>query len=450
MTFHVLGPRQEDFPIASALVHEEDQHAAAVVLRVLKELEPEAIKSSKFLISDLSHSYELAWDKVVGTPIKKIDCGFHFVRKINENIKSKEMNSAIHDMRFCTKKELFLILYNVFKQKYADAKEGKWFLRHYGFQGIVSQPQKWSKAYLKNYMSHNLQAEGYHRNLKRLILPNMAIDQTMWIIQAKNEEFDKKFINILNNVFMPLSDGQKTFLKKHPKTEDEYCNYTFTFESPHMVRVDGGHEPYFVTIWSDEDIPCSHKLCLVHCKFCPPQSPCSHRFSCTCYDAAREHVCKHAHYINIKCTEELSKLLPPIEAQVEEAVVPVVEEVTEEHIDSNIDAQDQVVNIDAQDQVAQDNSQDQVAQDQLKKRHMLRTMLRSHMIWLTTLPDTGEWADGDNYVTTLCEELDKLVAPPAYKNKPDRRRTTPKFNRDGFLAKKKKRGRKKNYPLHLG
>ncbi len=78
VSFHVLVRNGQSFPVCHGLVETENKNVIEAMFRKLIELEPEAMSQVEVLISDLSHSYRLAWEACKLQKVRFIACGWHF------------------------------------------------------------------------------------------------------------------------------------------------------------------------------------------------------------------------------------------------------------------------------------------------------------------------------------------------------------------------------------
>ena len=158
-------------PIGYAIVETENSKVVGEFLWNLQKLatvddpitntKHSAMEYVKVVSSDFSKVYNKAWRERIGTVVKFIKCSWHFEKNIKLKVKSKNPKcyAAIRSLQLLSDERDFWGLMQAFINEYGKTEEGRYFIDQYGFDGLTSKPQEWSRAFNRNLCCHNLYPE---------------------------------------------------------------------------------------------------------------------------------------------------------------------------------------------------------------------------------------------------------------------------------------------------
>ncbi|XP_059098885.1 uncharacterized protein LOC131892999 [Tigriopus californicus] len=270
INFLILNPRGECSPIMNILCDAESPALLMEGLKILKQLEPQALSQLKVYVSDLSQFAKKAF-QAEAPWVKRVLMDGAFEKLMKQRIKDKYLLDAILNLRVLTNKFEFSQRISQFYHC-AQTEEMSYFLSNYGPEGKYSPSVEWARCHAPGVPTSIDIAEPYLTLFRRQL---STVDR-MDICIEKLKHSTKIFYNELAS----LSGSQDP--ETMSKIQKEFNNLHFKKSA----------EEYFLE--PADEIICAQEYCQVKCQRCPPQY-CAHLFKCTCSHYAQNGICHHMH-----------------------------------------------------------------------------------------------------------------------------------------------------------
>ena len=319
VNFMVFDNRGAGIPVGHALVPEESEESVTPALEIMKKLEPEACEKIEYVSTDLAKSFMNAFTATVKAQVKWIPCAWHLERAWRTNLQKSvpKMYKDIQELRLeITSIDNFNRRYTILNDYYTspaatqiERKKWKYFTDNYSEEsGLVTKPSEWARVYQKGCVPHNLYVERLHGEFKEDNKKgNMRIDELMFAIEELANKKEYHFIMRRQRKHIGVKDSQavRLFNYNHNPMKGYHIEVKEDYDGTYYIvkkeATDTEEEKTYV-LCPNKFVQCSGVTCQVRCKTCPSESPCSHKFTCTCTKYARSNICKHQHHLHMhKC-----------------------------------------------------------------------------------------------------------------------------------------------------
>ena len=313
VNFMVFDNRGCGIPVGHALVPQESEENLTPALKIIKKLEPEACEKIEFVSTDLAKCFLNTFQAVVKKQVKWIPCAWHLERAWRTNLQQSvpKMHKDLQELRLETSSvDNFDRRYTVLNDYYTspaatkiEREKWKYFTENYSWHGTVAKPSDWARVHQKGCVPHNLYVERLHGEFKRdNKKSNMRIDELMYAIEELANKKEYHFIMRRQRKNIGIKDSQavRLFNYNHFPMKGYSIEIKEDYDGTYcLVRkeaTDKEEEKSYV-LCQNKLSQCTGDTCQVRCKTCPPESPCSHEFGCTCIKYARTNICKHQHLL---------------------------------------------------------------------------------------------------------------------------------------------------------
>ena len=304
----VLDARGAGLPVMHYLIESEGHASIKPVMKILKNLEPDACQRIITCGSDLNQVFIKNARSELNPNIRFIPCSWHIDRLWKARMKNlPSMLQAVRDLRqqtdipeFWAKYETMGAMYRASPKK-SEREAWKYFEENYGRYGTESNPEEWARSFNYGAIPHNLFIERMHGDFKFHYKSNLRIDQMMHAIReySNRKSWDLAVLAQRVNIGVRCSQAQNHFNKDHDTAENYQIEHSLSFQAPDCPYTVTSPEGQTYTLIQNDLKQCNEGLCEVICKHCPSQSFCGHHLKCSCDAYKFANRCKHQHMVNL-------------------------------------------------------------------------------------------------------------------------------------------------------